>query len=163
MDALKLLRQQHREVDQLFERFEAAGANAREAKEQLCRKVNDALAVHAAIEERLFYPATQDARTEELLHEAVEEHLAARRLAAGLLEAGLDDAQLDARMKALQEQVRHHVTEEEGELFPVVRKMLDVDDLEQLGEQMETMANELKQAGEPRREGPGQVEDAAGI
>jgi len=163
MEATKLLIQQHREVDQLFERFEAAGEGARKTKEQVCRKLSDALAVHAAIEEKIFYPATKDARTEELLREAVEEHLAAKRIIADLLETDVEDAQLEARMKVLKEQVQHHVKEEEKELFPVVRKMLERDELEQLGEEMEAMANELMQQGEPRRQVPGQTDEPAPI
>jgi hemerythrin superfamily protein len=163
MEATKLLMRQHREVDQLFERFEAAGEGARKAKEQVCQKLSDALAVHAAIEEKIFYPATKDARTEELLREAVEEHLAAKRIIADLLQTDVDDAQLEARMKVLKEQVQHHVKEEEKELFPVVRKMLERDELEQLGEEMEAMANELVQRGEPRRQVPGQTDEPASI
>jgi hemerythrin superfamily protein len=156
MEATKLLTQQHREFDRLFQQFEAAGKDARKTKEQSCQKLSDALAVHAAIEEKIFYPATRDARTEELLHEAVEEHLAAKRIIADLLQTSVDDAQFDARMKVLKDQVQHHVREEEKELFPVVRKMLERDELEQLGEQMETMANELVQQSEQRQQATGQ-------
>ena len=152
MEATKLLMQQHRGIDRLFEQFEAAGQGARKAKEQICQKLSDAWAVHTAIEEKIFYPATKDARTEELLHEAVEGHRAATRIIADLLQTRVDDAQLDARMNVLKDQVQRHVHEEEKELFPVVRKMFERDELEQLGEEMESLANELMQQGDLRQQ-----------
>ena len=152
MEATKLLMRQHREIDRLFERFEAAGDDASQTREQVRQKLSDALAVHAAVEEKIFYPATKDARTEELLHEAVEGHRAATRIIADLLQTRVDDAQLDARMNVLKDQVQRHVHEEEKELFPVVRKMFERDELEQLGEEMETLANELMQQGDLRQQ-----------
>src|SRR5512138_2713228 len=125
MDAIKLLTQQHREVAKLFEQFEKAGDGAKKSKLQLCQKISDALAVHATIEEKIFYPATKDARTEELLHEAVEEHLSAKRILADLLQKTEIDEQAEAKISVLQEQIDHHVQEEEKKLFPQTRKLLD--------------------------------------
>ena len=93
MNAIELLEQQHKQVKKLFEEIEEAESGE---KEELFDEVADALAVHAAIEEQHFYPATKDARTEELLHEAVEEHLAAKRIIADLLEMDPEDPQFDA-------------------------------------------------------------------
>ena len=72
MDAIKLLKQQHREVKALFEEFEKAGEKANKKRVQLCRKISDALTVHTAIEEKVFYPAIKDSRTEAMLREAIE-------------------------------------------------------------------------------------------
>ncbi|GEJ58111.1 hemerythrin domain-containing protein [Anaeromyxobacter diazotrophicus] len=163
MDALKLLTQQHAEAADLFERFEKAGKNARKTKEQLCQKLGDALTIHNTIEEKIFYPATKDARTEELLREAVEEHLAVKRLLADILQTDLGDAQFDAKMKVAQEQFQHHRQEEEKELFPVVRKMMERDELEQLGEEMEQLGNELKQQAAPRDQVLGETDHPAHI
>jgi hemerythrin-like domain-containing protein len=162
MNAIKLLEQQHREVEKLFEQFEKASGKAKKTKLQLCRKISDALAVHATIEEKIFYPATKDARTEELLHEAVEEHLSAKRIIADLLELDEIDEQAEAKMSVLKEQIEHHVEEEEKELFPKVRKLLDSERLEELGDEMQTMADELEQ-GEPRMRIPDETGDAAPI
>ena len=159
MNAIDLLKQQHDEVEELFKKIE----NARSGKEELFDQIADALAVHSAIEEQHFYPATKDARTEELLHEAVEEHLAVKRVIADLLEMEPDDPQFEAKIKVLKEQVEHHVEEEEKELFPKVRKMHSKDELEDLGVLMEETAQELKQRGAPRMQVPKETGTAAPI
>jgi len=158
VNAIDLLEQQHREVEKLFKKIEKAGPDE---KEQLFDELADSLAVHAAIEEQHFYPATKDARTEELLQEAVEEHLSVKRIIADLLEMEPDDAQFDAKIKVLQEQVEHHVEEEEGELFPKVQKLHSKDELEDLGVLMEQTAEELKEQGAPRMEVPKETGSAA--
>src|SRR6266436_6580872 len=83
VDAIELLETQHQEVESLFEMIERAGEDE---KQDLFEQLADALAVHTTIEEKHFYPATKSARTEELLQEAVEEHLSAKRLVADLME-----------------------------------------------------------------------------
>jgi hemerythrin-like domain-containing protein len=163
MDAIKLLTQQHREVEKLFEQYEKAGDRAKATKRKLCEKISDALAVHAAIEEKIFYPATKDARTEELLHEAVEEHLSAKRIIADLVEGDVDDDRMDAAMSVLKEQIEHHVEEEENELFPKVKKLLDADRLNELGDEMQALHEELMSAGEPRMQVPGETDQPASI
>src|ERR1700704_6601149 len=146
MDAIELLKTQHQEVKGLFKRIEKA---EEDEKQDLFEQLADALSVHAAIEEKQFYPATKNARTEELLQEAVEEHLSAKRLIAGMMEMSSDDPQFDAKLSVLEEQIEHHVEEEEKELFPKVRKMLGKEELEDLGIVMEDMAGGLKGAGGP--------------
>ena len=161
MNAIDLLEQQHREVEELFEEFEEAGEGAVKTKERLCREISDALAVHAEIEEKLFYPESRQENTEEILRESVEEHLAMKRIVADLVETGPEDEQFEAKMKVLQEQVEHHVEEEEGELFPKVKKMLGEEELEDLGVVMEDMAEDLKSAGAPRESVPAETGSAA--
>ena len=163
MNAIELLEQQHREVEELFEEFEGAGENARKTKERLCQEIADQLAIHAEIEEKLFYPEAKQENTEDILREAVEEHLGMKRILADLLETEVDDEQFVARMKVLQEQVEHHVQEEEKGLFPKVRKACSKDELEDLGTRMQTMAEELETQGEPSRSIPGQTDSPAEI
>ncbi len=158
MDAIELLKMQHEEAKKLFTEIEAAED---EKKEELFEQLADALAVHATIEEKHFYPATKNARTEELLQEAVEEHLGIKRLIADLLEMSPEDAQFDAKVKVLKEQVEHHVEEEEGELFPKVRKMFREDELDDLAVVMQDMADDLKAAGAPREAVPAETGSAA--
>ena len=158
MNAIELLKKQHEEARKLFGEIESAEDDE---KQDLFEQLADALAVHATIEEKHFYPATKNARTEELLQEAVEEHLGVKRLIADLLELSPEDAQFDAKVAVLREQVEHHVEEEEGELFPKVRKMLGADELEDLGVVMEDMAEELKGAGAPRESVPAETGSAA--
>jgi hemerythrin superfamily protein len=158
VNAIDLLKQQHDEVKALFKKIERAEGDE---KEELFDRIADALAMHAAIEEQHFYPATKDDRTEELLHEAVEEHLSVKRIIADMLEMEPSDPQFDAKCKVLEEQVEHHVEEEEGDLFPKVKKMLSKDELEDLGVVMEDTAEELKAEGAPREQVPAETGSAA--
>jgi hypothetical protein len=163
MNAIDLLEKQHREVEELFEEFEDAGENAKKTKERLCRDISDRLAVHAEIEERLFYPEAKQENTEEILRESVEEHLAMKRTLVDLMESGPEDEQFDAKMTVLKEQVEHHVEEEEKELFPKVRKACTKEELQDLGSRMETLAEELMEQGEPSKNIPGQTDQPAPI
>jgi hemerythrin-like domain-containing protein len=163
VNAIDLLEQQHNEVAELFEDFEGAGERARKTKERLCREISDALAIHAEIEEKIFYPEAKQDNTEEILRESVEEHLAMKRTLADLIESDIDDAQFDARMKVLREQVEHHVEEERSELFPKVRKNCSREELEDMGVRMKQMAENLEQEGEPSRNVPDQTDRPAPI
>ena len=158
MDAIELLEGQHREVEELFEKFDKAGDKARKTKEKLCREISDKLAMHAEIEEKLFYPESKMEDTEEILRESVEEHLGVKRILADLLETEVADEQFDAKMKVLKEQVEHHVEEEEEELFPKVKKALSEEELEDLGARMEELAEELMSQGSPSQNIPGQTD-----
>ncbi len=130
-DAIELLKTDHREVEALFKRFEASKDDSTKADivEQIC----EALSVHAEIEEEIFYPAARDALSEQgddLLDEAEVEHGSIKSLVEQLEAAEPDDELYDAKVKVLMEYVKHHVKEEEGELFPKVKKSdLDLDNL----------------------------------
>ncbi len=158
MNAIELLKQQHDEVEDLFEQIEAAEDEGE--KLALFQQLADNLAAHAEIEEKIFYPAAYAKKTEELLREAVEEHLSAKRLIADLLELSPDDENFDAKIKVLQEQIEHHVEEEEGELFKAARKELGVNELKTLGTQMQEMFDSLIEKS-PSAEVPQQTDEAA--
>ncbi len=149
MNAIDLLKHQHREVEELFEEIEDAGEGAVQTKERVFRGIANALALHSEIEERIFYPEAKASETEDVLRESVEEHLSVRRLIADILEAGPEDVQFDAKVNVLKEQVEHHVEEEEQELFPKVEKARSADELEEMGLRMQQMAEELASEGEP--------------
>jgi hemerythrin superfamily protein len=158
VNAIEMLKQQHREVEELFEELEGAGENAKKTKERLFVQIADAMAIHAEIEEKLFYPESKTDDTEELLREAVEEHLSVKRVIADLMESGPEDDQFDARCKVLKEQVEHHVEEEESELFPKVQKICSKEELEDLGSRMQQMAEQLEEEGEPSASIPDQTD-----
>jgi hemerythrin superfamily protein len=158
MDAIKLLKTQHDEVEALFKSFEQAADD--DEKNDLVAEIADNLAAHAHIEEKLFYPAVYVGELKDLLAEAVEEHLAAKRTIADLLKMTAGDENYDAKVKVLKEQIEHHVEEEEGELFPKVKKTLASEELDALGEQMELMFEELMQA-DPRERVPAETAQAA--
>lgn len=160
MDAIEYLTHQHRDVSRLFQEIAEADEDEKQA---LFDDIADALAVHTAIEERIFYPATKDLRTEEMLLEAVEEHLGVKRILADMLDLDPTDAEFFGKCKVLAEQVEHHVKEEEEKLFPTVKQEFDAARLSDLGTQMEELADEIKLEGVPREAIPSQTEEAAPI
>jgi hemerythrin superfamily protein len=163
MNAIDLLKQQHREVEKLFGKFEAASEGAEKTRERLCQEIGDALAIHAEIEEKIFYPESKQENNEELLRESVEEHLAVKRELADIMKSDLDDPQFDAKMKVVKELVMHHVEEEEKELFPLVSKSCSDEELDDMGTRMQEMVEELEEQGQPRASIPGQTDSPARI
>jgi hemerythrin superfamily protein len=159
MNAIELLLSQHREVDELFSKIESAKSEDR--KSELFEEIADKLAIHAAIEEHHFYPAVRASRTEDILLESLEEHLSIKRVLADLLDVSVDDESFDAKIKVLQEQVEHHVEEEESDLFPKVKKILDKDELEAIGQAMSAEQAELEERGSPRENVRSETEAAA--
>lgn len=160
MNALDLLKEQHKEVDVLFKRFKKLGEEDADEKGELFQLIADRLAAHATIEEQLFYPAVKNEDTEDLLRESLEEHLGVKRFIADLLALDPDDEQFDAKMDVLQENVEHHVEEEEKELFKLVRKGCSKEQLEDLGLQMRDLYEELMEE-EPRTQVPEETDAAA--
>ena len=141
-DAVALLKQDHRTVEELFEKFEKARGDGR--KEKLAREICLELTVHAQIEEEIFYPACEGKVEEDLLKEAYVEHDGAKILIGEIDAGGPDDEFYDAKVKVLQEQIEHHVEEEEKRMegvFAQARKAgLDMD---ALGEELAARKLEL--------------------
>jgi hemerythrin superfamily protein len=120
-DAIALLEADHREVDGYFDQFEAASDNGE--KKALADKICLALKVHAQIEEELFYPPAREKTGDgDLIDEALVEHTGAKTLIAQIEAMRPGQPLYDAKVKVLAEQIRHHVEEEETELFPEVRE-----------------------------------------
>lgn len=128
-DAIKLLREDHREVKTWFKQYEKLDRETE--KEELARKICAALTVHAKIEEEIFYPALRKSiDDDELLDEAEVEHASAKQLIAEIRSMSPKDHLFDAKVKVLGEYVMHHVQEEEQEMFPEARKSeVDLDAL----------------------------------
>lgn len=144
IDAVELLTQQHREVEEMFERFEKMTDRAKVSKKKLADEICNALIMHTTIEEEIFYPATREASedTEDLVDEAVVEHASAKDLIAQIMEMDPDDDLYDAKVKVLSEMIEHHVEEEEKEMFPKTRKLKL--DMEALGQEMKTRQEEIE-------------------
>jgi hemerythrin superfamily protein len=141
-DAIALLKDDHRKVEELFGDFEKARGDGR--KERLAHEICLELSVHAAIEEEIFYPACEGKVDEELLKESYVEHDAAKVMIAEI-EAGNGESDefFDAKVKVLQEEVEHHVQEEEKRLEGLFAQARKADlDLEGLGETL--MARKLE-------------------
>jgi len=152
-NAVEILEQDHDEVEKLFDQYEdAKDEDNSELKAEIVAAVCKALTIHAQIEEELFYPAMrrQEEDASDLVDEAAVEHQTLKNLVAELLDATPGDDLYDAKVKVLSEYVKHHVKEEEGEMFPLARKA-DLD-LEALG--AELLARKEALAAEPAAEAP---------
>lgn len=141
MDALSLLKEDHRQVEKLFEDFQKVDADKPVIAAEVCRL----LAIHAQIEEDIFYPAVREAladdESDDLLDEAEVEHASAKDLIGQIEELGESDELFEAKVKVLGEYVQHHVREEERELFPKVKD--STLNLETLGTELERQKKAL--------------------
>ena len=150
-DAIKLLKSDHEEVDALFKDYESKKEDAKPSdKQKLAMQICRALTVHATIEEEIFYPAVRrlDADIQDLVEEAAVEHQSLKDIIGRLEAAPPTDPLYDAGVKVLSEYVKHHVKEEENELFPKVRSS-DID-LDALGEKLLARKAELESDERPR-------------
>jgi hemerythrin superfamily protein len=137
-DAITMLKDDHKTVEQLFKRFEKAGERAHVEKRNLVDRIIEALSMHAAIEEQVFYPVVRATvpGAEDLTLESLEEHHTVKWTLSELDSMSPEHERFDAKMTVLIENVRHHVEEEERELFPMVRNELGRDSLNDLGNVM---------------------------
>jgi hemerythrin superfamily protein len=137
-DAIKLLTTDHNEVKGLFQEFEGLGEQAFKGKQNVVGRICRELTVHAQIEEQIFYPRVRRAGKEEKdeVLEGIEEHQLIKELVAELEGMSAEEESFDAKVKVLKEQVEHHVEEEEGQMFPHVRKAIQQDELVKLGGQL---------------------------
>jgi len=161
LNAMDLLTAQHRYVEKLFTAIEKGRGTAKAAA---FRELADMLAVHATIEEKIFYPNVKTASTEDLLRESAEEHLAMKRTLADLMKLDVDSDAFDAKLNVLQEEVTHHAKqEEERKLFPLVRADQDPDFLAALAGEMIALMVALQERGAPRTAVPSETSTAAPI
>lgn len=142
LDAVALLKQDHRNVEELFAQFEKASGDGR--KQKLAEEICLELSVHATIEEEIFYPACEGKVDDDLLKESYVEHDGAKLLIAEILAGEPSDEFYDSKVTVLQEQIEHHVEEEEKRmegLFSQAKKAgLDMD---ALGAKLEARKQEL--------------------
>lgn len=139
MDALTLLRHDHREVSALLDQAVKCEPED-DSLHDLAKQIEEALTVHAAIEEKYFYPLLRkrSEETEETVDvfEAYTEHDLIKQLIALLKSGRQPDEQFKAEVQVLSENVKHHVKEEESTIFAIAREVIDRDEMEELGEKM---------------------------
>jgi hemerythrin-like domain-containing protein len=145
--AFTLLKADHDKVKKLFDRFEKAGEST--SKDEIVTEALQELKIHAEVEEQVFYPALRQEMDDEegLLDEADEEHHVAKFLIAELEQMQGDEDNWEAKFMVLAENVRHHIKEEEREIFPKAKKT-DVD-FAALGRQMKETKERLSLEGTP--------------
>jgi hemerythrin-like domain-containing protein len=145
IDAITLLTQDHKAVQKIFKEFDKLKQNggSDDEKSELGTRACQELTVHAQIEEEIFYPAVRAAiEDQDLMDEAEVEHGTAKELIAQLESMEPGDDMYDARFTVLSEYIKHHVKEEQDEMFPKARKAKL--DLKQLGEEMLLRKQELR-------------------
>lgn len=155
LDAVALLKADHRKVEDLFAKFEAATGDGK--KQALAMQICMELSIHAKIEEDVFYPACEGAVEKSVLEEAYVEHDGAKMLIAEIEAGGPDDEFYDAKVKVLSEQIKHHVHEEEERvegMFAQARKAgLDMDALgDTMAAEKQQLAATYKSSGLPTPE-----------
>lgn len=147
MNAFQLLKEDHKKVAGIFEKLEPTTERGVKTREDLFTQLKNELDVHAEVEETIFYPALREAdETHDIILEGYEEHKVVKTLLAELDELPKDDETWGAKLKVLQENVEHHVEEEEGEMFKGARKVLSEKEAEELGARMEAAKKEQKKA-----------------
>ena len=135
-DALKLLTKDHADVKKLFKQFDQLASRSDiDGKAEIANRICMELLIHTQVEEELFYPVARDVLdAADMMNEASVEHDSAKSLIAQIQDMDPEDAMYDAKVTVLGEYIRHHVKEEEKEMFPKMKKA-DCD-LEALGEKI---------------------------
>jgi hypothetical protein len=132
-EALRMLKEDHARVQSLFNQYEKMESDAE--KQDLATTICQELKLHAALEEQIFYPAVRRAiEDQEVMNEADVEHAGAKELISKIEKSRAGESHFDALVTVLGESIKHHVKEEEGEMFKQIRKS-DLD-LDGLGERM---------------------------
>lgn len=138
MNAFQLLKEDHKKVSEIFQQLEPTTERAVKTRSQLFEELKTNLDIHAHVEETIFYAAIKrEAETREIVLEGFEEHHVIKMLLKELDSMPVDTEQWAAKLKVLQENVEHHVEEEEGEMFQKARGVLSEEQINDLGARME--------------------------
>jgi hypothetical protein len=138
MDAFTLLKNDHKKVGALFGEIEPTTERAVKTREEVFGELKEELDVHAHIEETILYPALKkEAETREITFEGLEEHHVIKMLLAELAGMAVDSEEWTAKAKVLQENVEHHVEEEETKMFKLAREVLTQEQIEDLGTRLQ--------------------------
>src|SRR5882757_5838567 len=150
MDAVTLIKNDHRKVEALFEQFESASSEDKKA--EIAKQVCTELIIHATIEEELFYPACREAKVEDdMLDEAQVEHDGVKVLIREIMAESPNAEFYDAKVKVLSEYVKHHVAEEEEPNNGILAKAQAADvDMDALGQKLQARKAELMRKAESR-------------
>jgi phage I-like protein len=142
MNALTLLRKDHNEVKEMLKKAEGAGHSE---KQELFNQVKSELDVHEQIEEEIFYPALKDhPKTKEIALEGYEEHEVVDHVMGELAALSPDDETWDAKWSVMEENLKHHINEEEREMFEQAKQVFSDDELEDLGGRMQQRKEQLQ-------------------
>jgi len=137
MNAITMLTNDHRGVKKLLSELESTTERGIKTREELFARIKAELTVHEIIEEEIFYPALKEhPKAKDIVLEGYEEHNVVDTLMGELSAMPVDDERWGAKAKVMQENVEHHIEEEEGEMFKKARQVFDAAELEELGDRM---------------------------
>jgi hemerythrin-like domain-containing protein len=147
MDALSLLKDDHDKVKKMLKDLDSTTERGVKTREELFTKVKQELEIHEAIEEEIFYPALKEhPKAKEIVLESYEEHNVVDMVMREIEGVAFDDETWGAKLTVMKENVEHHIEEEETEMFKQARQVFDREELEQLGERMDSRKHELSGA-----------------
>jgi hemerythrin superfamily protein len=137
MDALELLKQDHQKVKELFKRGQET--EDKKQQRQIFKEIKSELETHARIEETIFYPAMEEhEELKDMVLESLEEHKQMKTVLREMARLSTSSERFKPKFKVLKDNVEHHaVEEEEGKMFPKIRKLINRNELEQLGQELE--------------------------
>jgi hypothetical protein len=146
MDALTLLKADHDKVKKLLGELAKTTERGVKTRSELFATIKGELTIHETIEEEIFYPALMEmAKTREITLEGYEEHHVVDLLMGELEDLDVDDESWGAKAKVMQENIEHHIEEEEGEMFKKTRQAFDDGDLDELGRRMQARKESASQ------------------
>jgi hemerythrin-like domain-containing protein len=161
-DAIQLLKADHKEVKELLKKLTETTERATTSRKDLLEKIEMEVKIHTQIEEEIFYPAFHEAaekRDDQMMfYEATEEHHVVDMVLPELKQTDPSTRTFTAKAMVLKELIEHHADEEEKEMFPKAKKLIDKDELQRLGERMEQRKKELQsklRSGSKSRKSPG--------
>src|SRR5688572_25585727 len=145
MDAIALLKADHDKVKKMLADGEETTERAEKTRTELFDKLKSEMLIHERIEEEIFYPALKShPKARDIVLEGYEEHHVVDEIMGELEATPVTDETWGAKFKVMKENIEHHITEEEGDMFKQARQVFDTDELEELGARM----MELKQLGQ---------------
>ena len=137
MNALTLLKEDHDRIKPLLSRLKETTDRAEKTRSELFSQIKAELTIHEIIEEEIFYPTLKEhPRAKDIVLEGYEEHDVVSRLMGELDGMDPTDEQFGPKAKVMAENIEHHISEEEGEMFRHARAVFDADELDELGERM---------------------------
>lgn len=144
-NAIELLKEDHRKVKKLLEQGDETTENAVKTRTEVLEKIKAEMQVHEAIEEEIFYPALQQhEKAKEIVLEGYEEHHVVDQILGELDDVSVEDERWAAKFSVMKENVEHHIEEEEDDMFKKAKQIFSDDELNELGERMETKKKQLQ-------------------
>jgi hemerythrin-like domain-containing protein len=147
-DAIALLKEDHKRVREMLAKLDKSSQKAGDSREKLLEKIQQELQIHTTIEEEIFYPAYRAAVSKQedakLYKEALEEHHIVDVVLAEIGQSDAESEEFSAKAKVLKDLVEHHAEEEEKQMFPRARRVIQADKRKELGEQMAARKRELE-------------------